>query len=69
MKIFIDNTVVEFGTSAKTFNGKALKSRSSVDTKSSIVNNPSYFIPTSMATSIKTHNTISSSYINYNNNI
>ena len=46
MKICIAKTMVEFGPSVKTFNGESLERSSTVDTKSSIVNKPSGFIPT-----------------------
>ena len=57
MNTNIANTVVEFGPSEKMFNEKSLKRRSSVDTKSAVVNRPSGVIPPFLATSIQSQNT------------
>ena len=53
---------------SKNLQWKPLKRRIGVDTKSAIVNSPSEFIPTDLRTSIKSQNTIISTYINRNNN-
>ena len=68
MNTNIANTVVEFGPSEKMFNEKSLKRRSSVDTKSAVVNKPSGFLPPDLETLIQSKNTISSTYMNHNNN-
>ena len=59
MKIWIDKTMVEFGSLVKTFNGKSLVRSSGVDTKNTIVNKPSESPPPILATSSKLWNAIS----------
>ena len=53
---------------SKKLKWKPLQRRIGVDTKSDIVNIPSGFIPPDLRTSIKSQNTIISTYINHNNN-
>ena len=62
MKICISNNV------SKTFKQKTLKSSSSADTNSAIDNKPSEFLPPDLTTSIESHNTSISTYMNNNKN-
>ena len=68
INMHIVKNMVEFLPSVKHFNRNWSEIRSSVDTNSSIVNDPSEFLPLILANSIQSQNTRRSIYTNKINN-
>ena len=67
MEICIENTMVAFGYSLKSFNGQYLERSISVNIKSAIVNKPYVLLPPPQSTSMQYHNTRISTYTNKKN--